>query len=117
LAWLEAGSFVRCTHEQAESWSRGPLLIVSVFEDRILEEPKLDSQAVSDVVMGDLVTKTGGEGEWDKVQLPDGRTGFLVKKSTENYGAWKDSRRPTPEEIERTGRLFLGRPYLWGGNS
>jgi cell wall-associated NlpC family hydrolase len=93
------------------------LLIVSVFEDRILEEPKLDSQAVSDVVMGDLVTKTGGEGEWDKVQLPDGRTGFLAKKSTENYSAWKNSRRPTPEEIERTGRLFLGRPYLWGGNS
>ena len=117
LTWLEKGSFVRYAMEQLDAWARGPLLIVTAFEDRVMDQPQTDAEEVSDVVMGNLVTKTGEEGDWFKIRLPDQRTGFLQKKSAEDYGAWKQSRQPTPQNIERTARLFLGRPYLWGGNS
>src|SRR5262249_31539963 len=43
--------------------------------------------------------------------------GFLPKQSATNYAAWKATRRAIPENIENTARLFLGRPYLWGGSS
>jgi cell wall-associated NlpC family hydrolase len=117
LSWLEKGTFVPCTREDVEAWNRGPLLIVTAFEDCILEQPRADAQPVSDVVPGDLVKKTGEEGDWFKVELPDHRSGFLPKKSAEDYVAWKQSRHPTPENIERTARRLIGRPYLWGGYS
>jgi cell wall-associated NlpC family hydrolase len=67
--------------------------------------------------MCDRVKKIGEQGDWYKVELPDGRAGYLPRRAAEDYAAWKQSRRPTAENIERTARKFLGRPYLWGGNS
>jgi gamma-D-glutamyl-L-lysine dipeptidyl-peptidase len=117
LSWLEEGTFVRCAHEQVEAWHRGPLLIVTAPDDLILEQPHADAQPVSDVVIGDLVRKIGEEGDWYKVELPDRRTGYLSRKAATDYAAWKAARQPTAENIERTARKFIGRPYLWGGNS
>jgi gamma-D-glutamyl-L-lysine dipeptidyl-peptidase len=117
VSWLQKGTFVRCTHEQVEAWNRGPLLIVTAFEDLILEQPQADAQPVSDVVLCDLVRKTGEDGDWYKVELPDQRTGFLPRKAAANYEAWKRARQPTAENIERTARRFIGRPYMWGCNS
>jgi len=83
----------------------------------MLEKSRSDSESVSDVVMGDLVKRTGEKKEWFTVELFDGRVGFLSKKAVQDYKVWIGSRRFTAENIERTARLFLGRPYLWGGNS
>src|SRR5262249_17918227 len=38
LSWIENGSFVPCTRKQADAWTNAPLLIVTAFEDRVLEE-------------------------------------------------------------------------------
>ena len=117
LSWLEEGTFVRCTREQVEAWNRGQLLVVTACEESIRERPEADAQPVSDVVLCDLVRKTGEEGEWYKVELPDARAGFLPKQAAADYVAWKQARQPTAGNIERTARTFIGRPYLWGGNS
>jgi hypothetical protein len=117
LSWLQRGTFVRCTREQAEAWQNGPLLIVTAMEDCIREEPQAEAQPVSDVVLCDLVRKTGEAGEWYRVELPDGRAGLLPKGAAEDYAAWKQKREPTAEKIEQAAREFMGRPYLWGGNS
>jgi gamma-D-glutamyl-L-lysine dipeptidyl-peptidase len=117
VSWMQKGTFVRCTREQAEAWKSGPLLIVTAFEDRILEQPQPDAQPVSDVVLCNLVRKTGEEGNWYRVELPDQRAGFLPKQSAQDFAAWKQARRPTVENIELTARRFIGRPYFWGGNS
>lgn len=117
LSWIEAGSFVRCTTEQADAWNNAPLLLVTAFEERVFAKPRTDSESVSDVVMGDLVKRIGEEKNWWKVELPDGRAGFVPQNAAQDYQAWKQSRHPTANNIEKTGRMFLGRPYLWGGNS
>jgi cell wall-associated NlpC family hydrolase len=83
----------------------------------IWSKPDRASEPVSDAVLADLVRKTGEQGEWYQVELPDKRAGFLPKTAAEDYAAWKIKRRPSPENIERTARVFLGRPYLWGGDS
>jgi gamma-D-glutamyl-L-lysine dipeptidyl-peptidase len=117
VSWLQKGTFVRCTREQADAWNRSPLLILTSMEDSILERPEPDAQPVSDVVLCDLVRKTGEEADWYHVELPDQRTGYLPKKSAQDYAAWKQARRPTAENIERTARRFMGRPYFWGARS
>lgn len=115
--WLEQGTFVRCTRPELETWQHAPLLIVTALEDVILEQPCPGAQPVSDVVAADLVRRLGQAGDWFHVQLPDGRSGYLPERSAQDFGAWKAARHPTPENIERTARLFIGRPYLWGGYS
>jgi hypothetical protein len=117
LSWIEKGSFVPCTKKEADGWTNAPLLIVTAFEERVLGTPRSDSESVSDVVMGDLVKRTGERKDWFSVELPDGRAGFLPKKAAQDYKTWIQARRPTAENIEKTARMLLGRPYLWGGNS
>ena len=117
LSWMERGSLKLCTKEEADAWQHSPLLIVTALESLIQDQPRADGQPVSDVVLGCLVKKTGEEGEWFKVELPDGRSGYLAKNSATDYAAWRTSRRATPENIERAARQFLGRPYLWGANT
>ncbi len=116
-AWLEKGTFVRCTRVQADAWQNSPLLIVTALEERILEQPDPAASPVSDVVLGNLVKRIGEEGGWVHIELPDGRSGFLPKSVVTDYAAWKNSCQPTPENIERTAKAFIGRPYLWGANS
>jgi len=117
LSWASRGSVVRCTQAQVEAWRNSPLLLVTAFEDRVLERPHPDSQPVSDVVTGCLARKIGEEGDWFKVELPDQRSGYLQKSSATDYAEWKRTRHATPDAVERTARTLMGRPYLWGGNS
>jgi len=117
LSWVEKGALVRCDRQTTEGWKASPLVIVTACEDCVRESPQPQAQPVSDVVMGDLLKAPFLDGDWLGVELPDGRTGFLRKLSATNYAAWKTTRRATPENIEDTARLFLGRPYLWGGCS
>jgi gamma-D-glutamyl-L-lysine dipeptidyl-peptidase len=117
LSWIEKGSFIPCTRKEADAWTNAPLLIVTSYEERVLEKPRSDSESVSDVVMGDLVKRTAERKDWFSVELPDGRAGFLPKNAAQDYKTWTRTRRPTAENIEKTARQFLGRPYLWGGNS
>jgi cell wall-associated NlpC family hydrolase len=117
LSWVQRGAFVRCAKERVDAWNNSSRLLVTAFEDRVLTEPKPDAQPMCDVVTGCLVKKVGDEGDWSKVELPDQRTGFLPKSSATDYAEWKAACRPSADGIERTAKTFLGRPYLWGGNS
>jgi len=117
LGWIEGGAFVHCTPEEAAAWKNSPRLIVTVFEERILERPDPHALPVSDAVLGGLVKRTGETGDWFKVELPDKRGGYLPKTATMDYAQWQKARRATPENIESTARSFLGRPYFWGCNS
>jgi cell wall-associated NlpC family hydrolase len=117
LAWFEKETLTPVTAEQRNAWENGRLLIVTAFDAQIREQPRAEAQPVSDVVTGDLVKFLQEDGDWFKVQLSDDRTGFLPKTAAQNFADWKASRSATAENIEKTARTFLGRPYLWGGNS
>jgi hypothetical protein len=117
LAWTEAGGFIACTRQEAEAWQAAPLLTVTAWEERILEQPSTDSLPVSDLVMCDLVKRIGVQGDWFKVALPDGRSGYLHKSAAEDFSQWTKSRHPTPDNIERAAKSLLGRPYFWGCNT
>lgn len=117
VCWLEKGTFVRCARAELDEWNASPLLIVTAFEEIVREAPQPDAPPVSDVVTGCLIRRVGEDRYWYRVRLPDGRGGFLPKSAAEDYALWRATREPTPVNIERTARSFLGRPYLWGGNS
>ncbi|HEY3860563.1 MAG TPA: NlpC/P60 family protein [Verrucomicrobiae bacterium] len=117
LGWTEGGAFTPSTRQDIEAWQSAPLLIVTALEERILERPGADAAPVSDVVQCDLVKRIGDDGDWLKVGLPDGRAGYLPKGAAADFARWQKGRRPTPENIERAAKSFMGRPYFWGCNS
>ena len=116
-AWLEAESFLPDTKSEIKRWQASSLLIVTALEDCVREQPQPAAQPVSDIVLGCRVRKTGEDDDWFRVELPDHRTGFLPKSAATDYARWQQSRHATPDSIERTAKLFLGRPYLWGANT
>lgn len=120
LGWTDDDAFVRVTKEQVNEWNASPRVIVTDYEDRVWEKPggkRSGNLPVTDVVAGALLKRIGEDGDWLKVELPDGRTGFLAQESAMDFETWKSSRVANGDTIEESAKSLLGVPYLWGGTS
>lgn len=117
VAWAEDGTFTRCDLERVRAWTNAPRLMVTAAEDLIFESPGVTNPPIADVVMGNVVNRSGSMGDWVQVELSDGRRGFLRSTSVQDLSAWCSSRKPSAATIEATAKRLLGRPYLWGGVS
>ena len=94
VGWVEDGGLANCTRAEVDRWNASPRLIVITYEERILEQPDAVAKPVSDVVMGGQVKRIGETGDWLRVELADGRSGFLPKKSVMDFAEWQAARRP-----------------------
>ncbi len=117
LGWMEPEHVALMTKEELDAFRASRRFVITTIFAMIREQAADDGQAVSDAVMGNVVRLTGQSNGWAAVQLPDGRQGYVPSTAGMEYEAWKASRRLTPEAIEKTARLFVGVPYLWGGTS
>jgi len=117
LGWLDAGGFVAVNEQQLQAWKKGDLQIYLPQSGFAYASPAENSGIVSDLLAGNLVSKTGTQGDFTAILFPDGRKGFVPNHSVENFSSWLDSRAPSPEQIIGQAQQFMGRPYLWGGTS
>ena len=117
LGWIDYAQCVQKTREQSDQWAGGPLIIETNYFDLVRQQPSESAPAVCDVTVGALLKEKEVNQDWYKVALPDGRIGFLARKSGVKYTQWKASFHPTQENIDKTAKSFLGFPYLWGGTS
>jgi cell wall-associated NlpC family hydrolase len=116
LGWMERDQFIPCTIETVTAWSNAPQVIVTAYADHVWQDTG-KGLPVCDVVPGCLLKKIAPQGEFLQVALADGRSGYILNSSVSDFDAWKKSRTPTPEAIEKTAKSLLGTPYLWGGTS
>jgi cell wall-associated NlpC family hydrolase len=100
-----------------EAWRSAPKVITTSYFAVVREHPEPRALPVSDAVAGTLMRFEGRRGMWVGVGLPLGRKGYIEQSHVEEYARWRQSRHLTPENVERTAKMFLGVPYVWGGTS
>lgn len=99
-----------------EEWLNAPQVVFVDIEGVVYSRRSKKSPLVSDVVMGNRFRLLDRKWRWTKVAYPDGREGYLPTKSLEKLEDYL--KRPLdPEELVKTAKMLMGRPYMWGAAS
>ncbi|HLF20723.1 MAG TPA: NlpC/P60 family protein, partial [Bacteroidota bacterium] len=117
LGWLDDDAIQVTDRVHVDAWASAPKVIATGLFGMVREKPDVNSLPVCDLVVGGILKSTGSAGSWFGVELADGRTGYVERSFVEEYDAWKASRKLNGEHVERSAKMLVGVPYLWGGTS
>ena len=117
ISWVDDEGIVPVNREQMNDWDSNPQIIYLKDYGFAYTEPDVNSQRVSDLVIGNILISVGKQGEFVKVQFPDKRVAYIKNDETESYEKWLKQAKPTQENIVEIAKTFMGIPYLWGGTS
>ncbi len=117
IAWIESESLIRLNNEELSAWDEAEKVIFIKQYGFSHTAAKPGSLPVSDLVIGDILKKISSDGQYAKLEYPDGRIGFVSNNDVMNYNKWVNSRNLTAANIINTAKSFMGIPYLWGGTS
>ena len=115
IAYVPGNSLIRVDNERFEQWKKAKRYIVTVYQTRLVAQPKSD-ETVSDLVMGNILEEKGDEGKWVRLATPDGREGYVEKSEVEEFAKWAKQDFDA-ETVNRTAHRMMGSGYLWGGTT
>ncbi len=115
--WVHYKGITVMSYDEYHAWNTAPKAIVTALYGIVYERPSKKSATVSDVVAGDRLVLTGKKGGWLHVRFPDGRTGFVDKRTAKPEADWRKSLDQGADAILATAKSMLGFSYEWGGMS
>lgn len=115
--WVHYAGITRMSYEQYHAWNAAPKVVVTALTGIVHKDASCKSATVSDVVAGDRLRYLGRKGSYLKVGFPDGRVGYVSRKSAMPEEEWRRKLDQSPEAILATAHSMLGFPYLWAGMS
>lgn len=115
IAWMEGSSVILMTRNEFNQWkARDKVIYLNNAGWVYSSIDKKD--IVSDITAGGIVLLTSKEKSFVKIELPDGREGYLPVNEVADVEEWKQYGK-SADDILRVASTFLGTPYLWGGSS
>ncbi|SMP25502.1 SH3 domain-containing protein [Algoriphagus winogradskyi] len=116
LSWVDRAGIHLMTEEELERWFREPKVVFTSLIGYVWKTED-QSEMVSDLVAGDILTISEETKDQLKVNLPDGRQGWISASDAQDWESWIASRNTSPEALITTAKQMMGTPYLWGGTS
>lgn len=116
LGWIDSDNIVRIDSLTFAAYTATRKIIVTSIFAMVHSSPN-GGTTISDIVMADFLKPIAITAPSLKVELPDGRIGYVSKSDAQYYDDYLSTHKATPEGIEKYAKEFLGFPYLWGGTS
>ncbi len=117
ISWVDHGGVQLMNEKEYIAWNTATKIIFTNTWGYSYINKNTDSQKVSDLVLGAQIKYLSDDGDFYKVEYPDGRTAFVKKSESDLYDNWIKNVKPSGELIEKYALDFMGTPYLWGGTS
>ncbi|MBP3202619.1 MAG: C40 family peptidase [Bacteroidales bacterium] len=115
--WVHYAAITRMSKKEYHAWNKAAKVVVTALTGVVYQKASKKSATLSDVVAGDRLKLLSTRIGWYKVAFPDGRVGYLDKKTATSEKNWRKQLDQSPEAILATARTMLGFPYLWAGMS
>jgi hypothetical protein len=116
LGWTDGDAVELLSNADHEKWKRSPRVIFTEKFGDILEE-KGGKMIVSDITAGCILKSEGKDNGYYRVELPDGRKGYVTENKSLSFDKWAENAHVEPGTIIPDALRFMGTPYLWGGTS
>lgn len=120
IAWTETASLSPKTATEMARWKSADRVIFMADFGLVYCSPNRNSNPVSDLVAGTILEidhSKNSIGKFVAVRLPDSREGFVEAEQCRDLTIWSTQATTSGIALETTARLYMGRPYLWGGTS
>lgn len=117
LSWVDNAGIQAITPTEFETWKETSKIIYTKIYGSTYSAPNTNSQVISDIVAGSILTLLSEENEFFRVQYPDKRVAYVNKAEAKLYEAWLSQASPTEENLVTISKQLMGLPYLWGGTS
>jgi len=116
IGWINEDDIIFFNEEQLSKFKQKNKIIYKKQQGSSYSEPDENSQVISDLVIGCILSVTDTINNFFKVQYPDGREAYVLKKDVDKMMT-VFNRIPEGKNLVNTAKRFNGIPYLWGGFS
>jgi len=116
LAWVDAPAVSRINKEELKIYKEAKKVVYNKQYGFSYTEPNVKSQVASDLVIGCILPVIDYKRKFYKVEYPDGRLAWVIKKDCIDFKALLN-KSLDKQALIATAKKFNGIPYLWGGTS
>lgn len=116
IAWVDDDGIVEINKRELNNYKNQQKVVYNQLSGYSYTLPNLNSQTVSDLVLGCILPVIDKKRRFYQVQYPDKRKAWVRRSEVIDFNEFI-TKKPNEIEIVKTAMQFLGLPYLWGGTS